>query len=59
MVYGSAKPPPYDLSRISSPMYIYYSQTDNLVTPKVGVGLHQWHREGSCTAKFKLRTHFD
>lgn len=33
-LYGTSMPPEYDLSKIATPVYVYYGQSDNLVTPK-------------------------
>ena len=33
--YKQTKPPHYDLSKVNSPVYIFYGSTDRLVTPKV------------------------
>lgn len=33
--YGTLRPPSYDLSRVTAPVYIFWSQTDVLATPEV------------------------
>ena len=33
--YGRITPPPYDLSKVTAPVYIYYGPNDLLVGPEV------------------------
>ena len=35
--YGQRKPPPYDLSKVSAPVYIFYGHNDLLVRPEVNL----------------------
>ncbi len=35
-VYGRITPPPYDLSKVTAPVYIFYGPNDLLVGPEVG-----------------------
>jgi lysosomal acid lipase/cholesteryl ester hydrolase len=35
--YGSIRPPPYNLSKITAPVYLFWGQNDYLATPEASL----------------------